>query len=159
MPEILISAAYGVKRLLFWVFNEEKKKQKESIDFLKITFSPCVKEVSETKENLMIFDDNTKNLTVEPVTDQELLNVIFSPPINQTTQVKQPSTEKMNPIIKCSYCDRCKDCLKDLDKEGKKKKEKEALESNMAALNYLACFVLFTIIFNCNLAIWLSIKN
>ena len=44
----------------------------------------------------------------------------------------------------------------ELDEENKKKKEKEEFDSSVAVLNYLACFILFIIIFTCDLALWIS---
>jgi hypothetical protein len=43
------------------------------------------------------------------------------------------------------------------EEENKKKSEKAEFDSNMAFLNSLAFFMLFLIIFSCDLAFWLSI--
>ena len=69
-----------------------------------------------------------------------------------------------DPIIKkvetkCNFCDKCPDCVKLDEKEEKKKSEKEELDSNVAALNYLAFSLLLLFIFVLNMAIWISIGS
>jgi hypothetical protein len=95
-----------------------------------------------------IFEDNKK---VEP--KQETTKLI------KIEGVTDPQKEIDNPksLTKCNFCERCHECQKEFEKEKKKKDDLKKLESNAAALNYLAFFILFMIIFVCNLSIWVRI--
>jgi hypothetical protein len=77
---------------------------------------------------------------------------------NLTIKCNEP-TQQIKSKQKCTFCNRCEDCQCEFEKEKKKKEEQKELDRNLAALNYVAFFVLFTLMLIANLYIWLKISS
>jgi hypothetical protein len=67
------------------------------------------------------------------------------------------STEEAK--LKCNFCDRCKPCCAEYDKDKAKEKKKKEIESKCSALNYFVFICILLFMFISNMVLWLSMAN
>jgi hypothetical protein len=78
---------------------------------------------------------------------------------NKTELTEKISNDTKIDIEKCNFCGRCKNCEKKFEEERITNLKINEIKLNVSALNYLAFFILFLIIFSCNLGIWVAMDS
>ena len=136
MPSFLVAFASCIKRVLFWIFDDESAK--------------VVPDKDKEKAN----DSEPGKVKLFMVTNDIPQDKVDA---NNTTDSPSEKKEESDKKLKCNNCDLCENCQKDKDKEKDKKKKKDKTEANVSALNYFMCFVLFITMLVCNLTLWLLI--
>ena len=79
-------------------------------------------------------------------------------PVVGTVPIETPSNSDITEP-KCNFCNRCKSCQADFDKDKTNSKAKKDIESRCNALNYLIFICILTVMFISNMALWLSMSQ
>ena len=151
IPPNVSKFAFNVKKVLFWIFDEPPFWR----------YFCFKKDKNEEKEKLIVLSgkpDRPSSETSQPI------NILLNDnsqayDISKDLENKDTSQEKKEEKPKCNYCNFCENCQKDKTKEKDKKKKKDATESDISALNYVACFCMILFEFSGNTIVWLMISN
>jgi hypothetical protein len=97
----------------------------------------------------------------EKIEDEQLNNSITQRPIALENIYTRQQSIKTNEKItsKCDFCNRCKSCQADFDKDKAKDKKKKDIEAKCSALNYLVLFWVSLLMLVSNIVVWVLMSR
>jgi hypothetical protein len=163
MPKWLYDFCGHLQRVFFCCFpltkaDDKKKKNQEAIidngEFKmsqdqEITEATIVEEVKCVCCQKLFTSCLQKRVKVETI---NIIDTRSDLPIEGIEPI-----EKEKP--KCNFCNRCKSCQADFDKDKAKGKVKKDIEARCNALNYLVFICVLLLMFISNMALWLSMSH
>ena len=88
-----------------------------------------------------------------------LVNIKSDDDANDSVVRIRVNTATEEAKLKCNFCDRCKPCLDDYDKDKAKGKKKKNIESRCSALNYFVFLCILLFMFIANMILWFSMAS
>lgn len=148
LPKYLeIFAVKFIKRILFWVFNEKPIWKSNKVKVIE-SKNPAM------NENMSVLKIKTDSNTND---DKNIQHGNLTKENPQSTLSNLPHLNF--PSLKCGNCDICDKCKGVKEAEKLKKAKKTHNDANVKAWNFFMCFILFLIMFSCNLITWLMLSS